>query len=247
MRIFGVSRPGKGRFALATAVVIGGIVIVVLNLIVGVPMAQTVTAVGSVFTAVGVFLAFLALRNRHEWNRRHYTVEFLSDWNESARKHLVVLETQFPEFFAVPDFIANPDLINSWRLNQSHAEQIVKPESEPDGSLSDKPEIRRHLIALLNYFEGIAIAYELHVVDRTAVVDSVGTVILDVYVYFQPFIEEMRRINRRDPWPPLRRVVELWQKEAIRDKAQDQAKEASRSYEDAQRKAAAKLKPPTGV
>lgn len=84
-------------------------------------------------------------------------------------------------------------------------------------------------------------------VDRAAIEDSVGTVILDACVYFQPFIEEMRKINRRDPWPPLSRVVELWLTEAIRRKAQDEAKEASRRYREALKKAEAKLKQPTGI
>lgn len=247
MCIFRLLRLGIVRFGWGVGAAIGSILalIVVLNWLFGVPVAQAVTAVGSVSTAVGVFLAFLALRNTHEWNRRSYTAEFLDDWNESARKHLAVLERQFPELFAVPDFITNPDLRNSWCLDQTIAEQLVKPESEPVGSIPDEPGIRGHLIALFNYFERIAIAYELHVVDREAIGDSVGTVILDVCVYFQPFIEEMRKINRRDPWPPLSRVVELWLTEEIRRKAQAGAQEASKRYREAAKKA--NLKQPTGI
>lgn len=129
MRIFRRLRLGIGRFGLGVGVVIGSIsaLIVVLNWLFGVPVAQAATAVGSVSTAVGVFLALLTLRNTHEWNRRHYTVEFLDDWNESARKHLAVLEREFPEFFAVPDFITDPHLRNSWCLDRARAEELVKP------------------------------------------------------------------------------------------------------------------------
>ena len=249
MRICRLFRLGIGRFGLGVGIVIGSIIalIIVLNFLFGVPMAQAATAVGSVSTAVGVFLAFFALRNTHEWYRRNYTAEFLDDWNESARKHLAILERQFPEFFAVPDFITNPDLRNSWCLDQTIAEQLVKIVCKPVESISDDLGIRGHLIALFNYFEGIAIAYELHVVDRAVIVDSVGTVILDACVYFQPFIEEMRKINRRDPWPPLSRVVELWLTEATRRKAQDGAEEASRRYREALKKSEAKMKQPTGI
>ena len=87
MRIFRYLRLGIGRFGLGIGAVIGIILalVVVLNWLFGIPVAQAVTAVGSVSTAVGVFLAFLALRSTHEWNRRSYTAEFLDDWNESAR------------------------------------------------------------------------------------------------------------------------------------------------------------------
>ena len=190
-------------------VVIGSIIAIILifNLIFGIPVVQAATAVGSVSTAIGVFLAFSALRNTHEWNRRNYTAEFLDDWNENASNHLAILAREFPKFFAVPDFITNPDLRNSWCLDQARAEQLVKLESEADRPTSNELGVREHLIALFNYFEGIAVAYELHVVDRAVIEDSVSTVILDACVYFQPFIEEMRKINRRDPWPPLSHVV----------------------------------------
>ena len=237
------------RFWLGVGVAIISIVVfvVLLNWLFLIPVAQAVMAVGSLSTAVGVFLAFLTLRNTHEWNRRHYTIEFSDDWNECARKHLNVLERQFPELFAVPDFIEKPDLMNCWCLNRRTAEQLVTIQSESQGTSPDQLDIREHLIELLNYFEGIVTAYEQHVVDRAAIEESVGTVILDVCIYFQPFIEEMRKINRRDPWPPLSRVVELWLTEATRRKTQAQAAEATLRHGEALKKFQSKLKERTGI
>jgi hypothetical protein len=234
---------------LSISVVIGSIItlILALNLLFGVPGFQAATAVGSVATAIGVFLAFLALRNTHEWNRRNYTAEFLDDWNENASQRLAILAREFPKFFAVPDFITNPGLRNSWCLDQARAEQLVKLESEQDRPTCNELGVREHLIALFNYFEGIAIAYELHVVDRAVIEDSVSTVILDTCVYFQPFIDEMRKINRRDPWPPLSRVVERWLAEATWSKAQEGAIAASQRYREALRKSEENLRPPTGI
>jgi hypothetical protein len=200
------------RFRLGIIIVIGsiGAAIAILSRMFGVPVLQAATAVGSVATAVGIFLALISLRDTHEWNRRHFTIELLDNWNESAREHLSVLENQFPGFFPVPDFITNPDLMTLWCLDQNMAKQLVKVKSERQDPDDTDLIVRRHIVELLNYFEGIASAYEQYVVDRTAIEDSVGTVILDFWVYFQPFIEEMRKINRRDPWPPLSRVVDLW-------------------------------------
>jgi len=154
---------------------------------------------------------------------------------------LLILKKEFPDFFDVPDFIANPDLMESWRLDHNQAQQLVKVKSEGEGFDNSKLVIRGHLIELLNYFEGIASAYEQYVVDRAAIEDSVGTVILYFCVYFQTFIDEMRKINRRDPWPPLSRVVELWLTAATRQKAQTQAAEASRRHDEAFKKFESKL------
>ena len=234
---------GVCRFWIGVVFVISSIsaVVVVLSEVFGVPIVQAMNAVGSVSTAVGIFLALLTLRNTHEWNRRQFTIQFLGNWNESTRKHFVALEKQFPEFFAVPDFITKPDLMELWCLDKNEAKKLIEVKSESE------IELRGHLVELLNYFEGIASAYEQYVVDREAVVDSAGTVILDFCVYFQPFIEEMRKINRRDPWPPLSRVVELWLKEASRSTAQKQAEEASRRHEEALKKFESNLKKPTGI
>lgn len=249
MHIFRLLHLNIGRFWLGVVLVIGSIsaVIVIVSLLFRVPIVQAITAVGSVSTAVGVFLALLTIRNAHEWNRRHYTIEVLENWNECARKHLIVLEKQFPDFFAVPDFIINPDLMGSWCIDENQAKQLLAVKSERQEPDHTELDIRGHIIELLNYFEGIASAYEQHVVDREAIEDSVGTIILDVCVYFQPFIEEMRKINRRDPWPPLSRVVELWLIEETRRKAQSQAKEASRRHEEAIKKFESKMKQPTGI
>jgi hypothetical protein len=249
MLSFNLSKVRIGKFGQAVIAVVAGtgLIVAAVSYTCGVSFLQAAPAVGSLATALAVFLALLTLRNAHEWNRRHYTIEFMVSWNDHAREHLVALEREFPEFFSVPDFIKNPGLRHSWCLDGTKARQLVKSETAEAGSNSQTYIVRDHLIALLNYFEDIAIAYEQHVVDRSAIEDSFAPVILDVCTYFQPFIDEIRKINRRDPWPPLSRVVELWLSEASRRRAQEEAQEASERYRKALKKAEEKLKEPTGV
>jgi hypothetical protein len=229
-----------------TAIIIIGTITVILRYLFGESILQTLIAVGSASTAIAIFIAILTLRDSHEWNRRQYTIEFLRDWNESTREHFIELELQFPEFFEVPDYINDPAMMESWCIDKNRSTEIIKEKSEKNIKLRD------HLIRLLNYFEGIASAYEQHVVDRDEIEDSAATVILDFWVYFQPFIEEMRRVNRRDPWPPLSRIVDLWLNEELIQTRGRQAEEASRRYEETLRKleskkSSSKLKKPTGI
>jgi hypothetical protein len=218
----------------------------IFSLIPEVGLLQAVVAVGALSTAVGIFLAYYSLRDSHEWNRRQYTIQFLGCWNECARDHLNVLEKEFPDLLNVPDFIKNPDLIKTWCIKDEEAKKLADLMSHPEENCREM-DIRRHLIELFNYFESIANAYEQHVVDRSAVVDCDATAMLDIFIYFQPFIKEMRKINRRDPWPPLSRVAELWLNEATFSKSKVQADEASRRYEEASKRLESKLKKPTGV
>jgi len=243
MRILRFQSLGVGRLALGVFVIIAIItaIIVMLSCLFGVPILQALTAVGSVSTAVAIFFAILTLRDTQEWNRRQYTVELLDNWNDSTRKHFLALKKEFPEYFAVPDFITTPALMESWCLDKTKAKELAEVNSEHE------VDLRGHIVALLNYFEGIALAYEQYVVDRDAIDDSVGTVILDFCVYFQPFIEEMRKNNRRDPWPPVSRTVELWLTKESRLTAQTQAKDASLRHVQALKKFESKLKKPTGI
>src|SRR5712692_1614848 len=178
--------------------------ILILTYIVGYPVKDSATIVGPLLTAFGLFLAFSTLREGHEWNRRHFTVQLIGGWNAQAREHLTSLTREFPAFFQVPDFIKNPEAKKSWTINPDRAKRIVRAEPEPQNEARPDANIaiRDSLIALMNYFEDVATAYKLHIVDRDAVRDSFGAVMLDVWTYFYPFIAEMRSINRRDPWPP---------------------------------------------
>ena len=43
---------------------------------------EVLSGAGLILTAVGLFLGVLTLRETHEWNRRHYTVELMASWKE---------------------------------------------------------------------------------------------------------------------------------------------------------------------
>jgi hypothetical protein len=221
--------------------------IILLSWLAGVTVIQSILAVGSVSTAVGIFIALWTLHEAHEWNRRHYTIELLDKWNENARKHLEALEIEFPDLFAVPDFIARPEVKTTWCINRDRAKRLVKVSSESEEFTKNDMLIRGHLLAVLNYFEGIASAYEQHVVDRKAIFDSVGTVILDVCMFFEPFIQEMNNVSRRDPWPPLSHVVDLWLKDERLSKTLKQAADARLSYDETQKRHESYFKQRTGA
>jgi hypothetical protein len=227
---------------LAAAVVIG-----LLSYKLGMRLPEAAASIGSLLTVVALLLAFNTLRETHEWNRRHYTIELMGSWNTRARPHLSFLEHEFPNFFAVPDFIGNPEVLRSWKLDADRARQLVASDGSPPQAGSKDLEIRDHLIELFNYFEDLSIAYEQYIVDRSTAEDSFAPTMIDVYTFFQPFIEEMRRVNRRDPWPPISRTVDLWYLAATRRKAQEVASEVEKRHREATEKAEKSWGRPTGI
>jgi hypothetical protein len=155
----------------------------------------------------------------------------MMQWPLKARDHLAFLEREFPQYFAVPDFIASPDKMDSWRMDQARAEAACGV-----GLAAFEPkdlEVRNHLIGLLNYFEHLAAAYEQHIIERMVLEETIAPTMMDICVFFQPFITEMRQLNRRDPWPPLSRVIELWLSEADRIRARSAALKAQKRFDSA--------------
>ena len=208
-------------FLCCTAVLIVGIAQVP-----GVTVSEAIAASGLVMTALSLFLGAITLRETHDWNRRHYTVELMQNWNPQTRKHLAYLRQHFPDFMNVPDFIAKPESKSSWEMDREIAKAAVH--STPTDADADQLYLETcdHLIALMNYLEDVSAAYEQHIVDRSAVEDSLGPVMVDTYVYFRPFIDEVRSVSRHEPWPPLKRVVEAWEATAFRLKRETDASDA---------------------
>lgn len=195
-------------------------------------VATSVAAFGIVFGAYQVRAAYQNIElmrksiiNDHEWRRRHYTSEILIDWNNSARPHIAYLSRKYPEFQSVPDFIGERKIKSTWGISVSEAEKIFH------GRDLDAQETRDHLIELMNYLEGIAVAWEKNVVDRDFIRDSCGVAILDTCTFFSQFILTMTENRRREPWPPLSRVVNVWEAEDLRAHLEEQAKSAIKSHE----------------
>jgi len=57
---------------------------------------RIITALGTVATAIGVFIAYRALRANHDWNRRQYAVKLVEDWNPQTLVHLKAVEALLP-------------------------------------------------------------------------------------------------------------------------------------------------------
>ncbi len=79
-------------------------------------------------------------------------------------------------------------------------------------------ETRNHCIALLNYFEFVAAAWENQVADREMVENSFKHTILRWHRDLYEFMDLMKNTRKYEPWPPLQRVVQIWKTESVEPK-----------------------------
>lgn len=156
-------------------------------------LGVAVSAAALVWTATGV-------RDQHEWNRRHYAIEMLREWNTETFKHKAALEGAYPKLYEDPGA----------RLTDEEAHALYFATAKRDSKLWD---LRNHAIALLNHFEYVASAYDNSVADPTIIDESHRPTMVRWYHQLEPLVVVVTGAREgKNPWAPLHRViVDRWE------------------------------------
>lgn len=208
----------------ATVLAATGIFFAFLHFGLGEPVKEALSASGILIAAFGFCFGAYSLRENHRWNRYSYTLNLLAEWNNQVREHLDVLDSEFSDLRHIPKNR------KGWGITADRAQEIAH------STLKASPvefRLRTSLITVLNHFELLARAYELAAVDKQTVAESFGAIVLDIWEYFAEFVECMRQDVGVEPWPPVKRVCEVWIAERFRDDAERTAKAASAAFEKA--------------
>ena len=107
--------------------VVAVMMILILTYAFNFTIKEAMSIAGSILTALSVFLAFIAIRDTHEWNRRRFTIDLTKDWNVEAREHIAYLSVKFPRYFEVPDFIGDPKEKVFWCIDNCANDQFMIP------------------------------------------------------------------------------------------------------------------------
>ena len=164
---------------------------------------RIITALGAVATAIGVFVAYRALKANHDWNRRQYAVKLVEDWNPQTLVHRKAVEALLP------------GLIDVDKQSRKIAEITKQLALEIYASKSGEPywELKFHLIELLNYFEPVSASYQNLVADEAMVRDSFKQPLENWYQALQNFITVVAENRRLNPWKPYTDVIARWKGE----------------------------------
>jgi hypothetical protein len=171
---------------------------------------QGFMALGAVGTAAAGFVIYKAIQENtqkveanNDWNRKHSTIDMIKEWNDHARAHIKFLRNRYPELSGF-----------SWRASEEELEKIEFNSELAElvyaGDSDETRDVRDRLISLFNYFEYVSTAYEHEIVDRQAIEVSFRGVILNTYVYFNAFVQVMRKQRKYEPWLPLALLVSKW-------------------------------------
>ncbi|MDQ1638092.1 MAG: hypothetical protein QOF62_1431 [Pyrinomonadaceae bacterium] len=181
------------------------------------------TAGGLIVSAVALVCAAYGINEQHTWNRRHFAVEMIREWNNQSSSHKAAIENAYPQLFRDEGPQQSRPRISNDEARRIYFstkdEEIKKKDEDSLKNTSGDPtktvdptrwETRNHCIALLNYFEFVASAWENQVADRKMVEDSFKKTILRWHHDLEEFMNVMKTTRGYEPWPPLQRVVTKW-------------------------------------
>ena len=185
-------------------------------------------APGLLVSAGALVCAAYGINEQHKWYRRHFAVEMIREWNNHSNTHKAAIENAYPQLFREE----GPQQSRP-RIDKEEARRIyfsIKDDGSGDPTKtvsangsgdptkivdSKRWDTRNHCIALLNYFEFVASAWENQVADRKMIEDSFKKTILRWHHDLEEFMSVMRATRQYEPWLPLQRVVAKWKADEI--------------------------------
>lgn len=161
---------------------------------------------GPIFTFIAVVMAYVTLRDNHEWNRRNYAAQMISNWNRQTKQVIDEIEKIEPRMI---DFHPDGSLV---QMNSKRAEAIYYSRYPQDSS---DWVLRTKFIHLLNEFEFIASSYENGVADKKMLADSFKDIFVKWGYVLKNFIDIYKhQRSTATPWGPYHGLYDTWSRES---------------------------------
>jgi len=147
-------------------------------------------------------LATKTFADAHEWNRRNFASQMISNWNKQTKLVIDDIEKIEP---GIIDFGKDNNLT---QITQKDAESIYFSRYSED---SREWKLRTRFIHLLNEFESIAAAHKNAVGDRDMIEESFRDIFVKWGFVLLHFINiyKVQRGNET-PWGPYHSLYETW-------------------------------------
>ena len=165
---------------------------------------EIVSKLGPFAAGLSVIVAAITLRANHEWNRRNFASQMVTNWNKQTKPVIDDIEKIEPRII---DF-RNGRLT---QITQDDAEKIYFSKYEAD---SKEWKLRTRFIHLLNEFEHIAAAYKNSVGDRGMIEESFKDILVKWGYVLEHFIHVYKKQRMNDkPWGPFHDLYNRWTRE----------------------------------
>jgi hypothetical protein len=157
---------------------------------------------GPIVSTLSIIVAIMALRANHDWNRRHFASQMISNWNKQTKPFIDDIEMIEP---GIIDFGKDNRIT---QITQREAHAIYYSNVSDD---SKEWKLRTRFIHLLNELESIAAAYKNAVGDRQMIEESFRDIFVKwgfVLEHFINIYKEQRKNPK--PWGPYHDLYDRW-------------------------------------
>ncbi len=162
---------------------------------------DTISKLGPIVTAVTVIVGVFTLYANHEWNRRNFASQMISNWNKQTKPFIDDIEKIEPRIIDFKDGKLT-------QIAQDYAREIYFSKYSED---SKEWKLRTRFIHLLNEFEHIAAAYKNAVGDRKMIEESFKDIFVKWGFVLEHFISIYKKQRENDePWGPFHDLYNRW-------------------------------------
>src|SRR5215469_1134441 len=158
---------------------------------------------GVLLVATSIWVSVHSIDVQVHWNRQRLTFDLLGKYTSELKEHAPNVYNAYPGL---------NDPTKGGAPSPQEAQILATAEEGvllPDGK-SSAATVRRHLNAVLNYFEELAYAWESETCERDPIEQEVAPGIVRWTDFFANYIQVQDALNQEPNWPPLSRVVKIW-------------------------------------
>ena len=149
----------------------------------------------SAVLVIGILLAWQAFRGDQDQRRRAYTMHLYDQW-----RALLDAGDVRPTLEMVRDNRLSDQNLRILLTNDENATITI---SDQTYTYEDILEMRNHIVAILNFFEQVAVSRRDHVGDQAMIDAYLGAAIMGHYRALAPFTDAWETAKARRGWLPL--------------------------------------------
>jgi hypothetical protein len=134
----------------------------------------------NILSAASFLIAAFSFAQKVSWDRKHYALEILRNWDLATQGYRTAMGSAFPELYS-----------QNARISKVIAERIYAGSSDQDKC------IHQCLVSVLNHMTYIAVAYRSGATKRAIIEDHLGWTLVRWHDMLTPWLD---LYNRDFPW-----------------------------------------------
>lgn len=152
-------------------------------------------------TALSFFVAAFAFFQKVLWDKKHYAMEIVKEWDEQTAAHREAIECRFP---------ALQQKNSTAEFSEAVAIKVYEAHE------GDDLRLRQHIVSLLNHLEFISVAYKSKAANRDIIERTLTNPLIKWNGALAAYIKIDTQRSGRPSWTPYEELAEYLGKKRVK-------------------------------